>query len=182
SNDTLFTSGILDAKMTVSDFDKRIPAFTGNFQITDFQLMEQPIGIVTGNADKLNDNTIEAAINIQGNGNNINAKGNYYLNDPNRDFDATLDITRLNLATLQGFTFGNVRDASGSVHGNINLQGKFSEPHWKGELDFDTTRFTLAQFGTPYLINNQKVVLDYPVVRLDNFTIRDSLSHELTID
>ena len=68
------------------------------------------------------------------------------------------------------------------MHGDITMSGKFADPTWKGTLNFDTTKFTLAQLGTAFKIDNQKIVLDYPAVTFNNFTIRDSLDHALKID
>ncbi|HMK03521.1 MAG TPA: translocation/assembly module TamB domain-containing protein [Ferruginibacter sp.] len=182
NRDTLFASGILDAKMEVADINKTIPAFTGNLTITNLELMQQPLGTVTAYAAKQSENNITATLTLQGNDNDIAAKGNYYLNNEEQQFDAFVDIKRLNLASLQGFTFGSIRNATGNVYGNMNLQGKFTEPIWKGELNFDTARFTIAQLNTPFKINNQKIVFDHPGIDFSNFTVLDSLDNQMKID
>jgi hypothetical protein len=182
SSDTLFTTGIMDARLTVSNLDKKIPAFTGNAQITDFHVMNQPVGDVSFTAEKQSESNIAGTLSIAGNGNNITAKGNYYLNNADQEFDAHVDVQQLNLATLQGFTIGAVKNATGNIHGNLDMSGKFSDPRWTGELNFDTTRFTIAQFGTPYKINSQKITLNYPDITFNNFIVLDSLDHKMTID
>jgi len=182
NRDTLFASGILDAKMEVADLNKTIPAFTGNFTITGLELMQQPLGTVTGFAAKQSEDNITATLTLQGYGNDIAAKGNYYLNNEEQQFDAFVDIKKLNLASLQGFTFGSIRNATGNVYGNMNLQGKFSEPIWKGELNFDTARFTIAQLNTPFKINSQKIVFDHPGINFSNFIVLDSLDNQMKID
>ena len=182
SNDTLFASGILDAKMEVADLNKKIPAFTGNFTVTGLELMQQPLGTLTGSASKQSENNINATLTLQGNKNDIAVKGNYYLNNEQQQFDASVDIRQLNLASLQGFTFGSIRNATGNVHGNMDINGKFSEPQWKGELNFDTTRFTIAQLGAPLKINKQKIQFDYPAVNFNEFIILDSLDHPMKLN
>lgn len=182
SNDTLFASGILDAKMEVNDLHKNIPAFTGNFSVTGLELMQQPLGNLTGYATKQSENNITATLALLGNNNDITAKGNYYLNDALQQFDAGIKIKQLNLASLQGFTFGNVKNATGNVYGNMDINGKFAAPRWKGELYFDTTRFTIAQLNTPFKITQQKIIFDYPGVNLQDFIVLDSLDHKMIID
>ncbi|MGG9962745.1 translocation/assembly module TamB domain-containing protein [Ferruginibacter sp. SUN106] len=182
SNDTLFASGIMDAKMEVNDLYKNIPAFTGNLTITDLQVMQQPMGNLTGSAKKQSENNITATLSLLGNGNDITANGNYYLNNEQQEFDFFTDIKKLNIATLQGFSSGKLKNATGNIHGDFTANGKFADPRWKGALNFDTTQFTVTDLGTAFKADNQKITFDYPVIKLDNFTIRDSLNHQMKID
>jgi hypothetical protein len=182
NNDTVFVSGVMDAKMEVSDLDKKLPAFTGNLTVTDLVFMEQPLGTLTASAQKQSETNVAATMTLTGNGNDITARGNYYLNNELQQFDATADIKRLNIATLQGFSKGALKNATGNMHGDFTMNGKFADPRWKGVLNFDTTKFTLTQLGTAFKIDNQKIVFDYPAITLNNFIIRDSLDHQLKID
>ena len=181
STDTLLASGILDAKMEVADLNKTIPAFTGDFTVTGLEFKQQPLGTLKGSASKQSENNITAALTLQGNKNDIAAKGNYYLNNDEQEFDASVDIKQLNIASLQGFTSGSIKNATGNVFGNMKVNGKFSDPRWQGELNFDTTRFTLAQLGAPLKINKQKIQFDYPSIHFNEFTILDSLDHPMKL-
>ena len=182
NNDTVFISGVLDAKMEVSDLEKKLPAFTGNLTVTDLAFMQQPVGTLTASAAKQTENNVTATLALTGNGNDIAAKGNYYLNNEQQEFDASINIKKLSMQTLQGFTSGALTNATGNIYGDVTLNGKFADPRWKGDLNFDTTKFTLAQLGTAFKINKQKIVFDYPVITLNNFIVKDSLDHQLNID
>lgn len=182
NHDTVYVSGIMDAKMEVNDLNKKLPAFTGNLTVNDLAFKQQPLGTLTASASKQSENNITAALTLNGNGNDISAKGNYYLNNDLNQFDAAADIRRLNIATIQGFTAGAIKNATGNVHGDFAANGKFADPRWKGQLVFDTTKFTLTQLGTAFKVDNQAIVFDYPAVKFNNFTIRDSLNNPLKID
>ena len=119
NKDTVFVRGILDAKMEVSDLNKKLPAFTGNLSVTDLAFMQQPLGNLSLSASKQSENNVTATLTLNGNGNDITAKGNYYLNNELQQFDATADIKKLNIATLEGFTGGSLKNATGNVHGDI---------------------------------------------------------------
>ncbi|MBK6634174.1 MAG: translocation/assembly module TamB domain-containing protein [Chitinophagaceae bacterium] len=123
-----------------------------------------------------------AAMSLIGNGNDIAANGNYYLDNELQQFDATAVIEKLNMATLAGLSRGAIKNATGNLHGNFKGNGKFADPRWKGDLNFDTTKFTLTQLGTAFKINSQQIIFDYPAVTVNNFTIRDTLDHLLKID
>ncbi len=182
NNDTVFVSGVMDAKMEVSELNKKLPAFTGNLSVTNLAVMEQPLGTLTASARKLSENNVTATVALLGVGNDISAKGNYYLNNELQQFDVRADIKKLSMTTLQGFTKGQMKNATGNLYGDFTMNGKFADPQWKGVLNFDTTRFTLTQLGTAFKIDKQKIVFDYPVVTLNNFIIQDSLDHPLAID
>ena len=47
---------------------------------------------------------------------------------------------------------------SGDITGEFKANGKFADPRWNGQLNFDTISFTVTQFGTPYKIDKQKIV------------------------
>ena len=182
NNDTVFVSGIMDAKMEVNDLYKKLPAFTGNLTIADLAIMQQPVGTLTFSAAKQSEDNVTATLALNGHGNDITAKGNYYLNNELQQFDVTADIKKLSMATLQGFTGGAIKNAGGNIFGDFTVNGKFADPRWKGTLNFDTTKFTLTQLGTAFKIDKQKIIFDYPVVTLNNFIILDSLNHSLKID
>ena len=182
SGDTLFAAGILNIDASVSDLDKPLPAFTGKASVNDLQILQHPVGNITASAEKQTENNIVAALNLLGNENDIAVKGNYYLNNEQKEFDAEVAVKKISLNTLEAFTAGSIKNASGNLHGQVTLQGKFTQPQWKGELDFDTTEFTLNQLGTPYKINNQKIVFDYPRIIFPQFIVTDSLDHKMKID
>ncbi len=182
SGDTLFASGILDAKMMMTDFSKDIPAFTGDFVIENMELMQNPVGTISGFAEKESENSIKGTLKVTGNKNDIIASGNYYLNDAEKQFEADVDIRNLNMATLQGLSMNKLRNARGALRGSIHLDGEFEEPHWEGALDFDSAAFTMTDYGAAYLIDKQHIKLQYPDIVFNKFTIQDSLKHTLVLD
>ena len=120
NNDTVFVSGVMDAKMEVSELNKKLPAFTGNLSITNLAVMEQPLGTLTASAQKISENNVTASVDLIGIGNDISAKGNYYLNNELQQFDARADIRKLSMTTLQGFTKGQMKNATGNLNGNYH--------------------------------------------------------------
>ena len=182
NSDTLLASGIINGKFSISEFDKKLPAFTGNIQIDSLQFMQQSVGTIKLFTEKVNENAITAKMGLTGNGNNVDVKGNYYLNDDARQFDADVSIGNLNMTTLQAFSQGNLVRSKGSINGKVVLDGKFTEPHWNGELNFDTTKFSIAKLGTSYAIDNQKILFNYPIILFSNFTVKDSINNTMVVD
>lgn len=182
NRDTVLLAGVLDIKAQVSDLNKALPGFTGTATVKNLQVMQHPLGNITADARKENENEIAANLALLGFGNDVSVKGNYYLNNRTQQFNADVAVKQLSFKTLETFSAGQLKNTSGNISGNINANGKFTDPRWKGQLDFDTTSFTLTQLGTPYKIDKQKIVFEYPKIIFPQFTINDSLKHNLVID
>jgi len=182
SGDTVLISGSLNVKATVSELEKPLPAFTGNASVNGLNFMQTPLGTLTFNASKSSENSVAGALALAGFGNEVSGTGNYFLKDTSRQFDAALNVKSLTLATLAAFSNGALIRPGGTLSGNINASGKFADPRWNGALTFDTAQFTIAQLGTPYFIDKQRIQLAYPLVTLSSFTINDSLKNKMVID
>ncbi len=182
NSDTLFASGVINGEFTVSEWEKKLPAFTGHLELAHFFLLQQPVGTITFTADKKDDQAINASAVLTENGNDVKVKGTYYLNNATQQFDANMDIAKLNMVTVQAFSKGNLTGSSGSVKGQLAINGTFAAPHWKGAIEFDTTRFAIAKLGTAYSLDKQTINLDYPTITLHEFTIKDKEAHTATID
>ena len=182
SGDTVLISGSLNVKATVSEFEKPLPAFTGNASIEGLNFMQTPLGTLNFNASKSSENSVAGALTLVGFGNEVSGNGNYFLRDTSREFDAALNVKSLTLATLAAFSNGALVRPGGTISGNINTSGKFANPRWDGAVRFDTAQLTIAQLGTPYFIDKQTIQLAYPRISLSNFTIQDSLKNKMVID
>ncbi len=180
--DTILVSGLLDVKATVSDFKKVLPSFTGTASVTGLQYLQIPVGNITANAQKVSENNIAASLALTGKGNDLSVKGNYYLNNTEKQFDADFQLKQFNPGTAEAFSAGQLQRARGNISGNIKLDGKFADPRWNGQLRFDTVQFVLTQLGSLYKIDGQQIALNYPAVNFSQFTIRDSLNHTLKIN
>ena len=181
NSDTLLASGTLNGKMSISEFQKKLPAFTGNMTLSSLQFKQQPIGDLKFTADKKDDNTINATLALSGNGNDVTMDGNYFLNNDQNQFDANLKLNKLNMRTLQSLSAGSLTNTSGNITGALAVNGKFTDPRWNGNISFDTTKFTLAQLGTAYSIDKQTIKLAYPTVSFDQFTVNDVEGHKLMV-
>ena len=180
--DSNFSSGILDAKVLISELDKVTPAFEGSADITDLNVKGYAIGNINAKAAMLNDEKISADIVLLGNNNDIKTNIEYFPEDEDKELDAILYINNLNMNTFEAFSDGNIKNSSGSLKGQLMLNGKLKDLRWNGYLNFDTTKFTITKLGVPYNITNQKIKFKSPAIKMDEFIIKDTMNHTLKID
>ena len=70
-------------------------------------------------------NAYDTKVAVKGNGNDIALSGNYYhcsLLDGN-SFNMALAMNALSLASIQGIAMNQIRNSSGFIRGNLQLQG-----------------------------------------------------------
>lgn len=181
NKDTTLIAGILDVKASVSDLDKALPGFTGTASVTNLEFMQHPVGNIAASAQKQSDDVIAATLALTGYGNDVSVKGNYYLNGTDQQFDADLNLRPLSFRTIEAFSAGQLTGSRGSISGNVKLDGKFTDPHYNGQLNFDTTRLALAMLGTPYFIDQQKIIFSYPSISFPDFTVKDSAGNTMKL-
>ncbi|MBU3713668.1 MAG: hypothetical protein FGM46_01825 [Ferruginibacter sp.] len=180
--DSNFSSGTVDARLRVSELDMPVPAIEGTADIANLHVMGYHIGDIKGNAEMLNDEKISANILLLGNENDIKANIEYYPEHADKELDGSISIGKLDMKTLQAFSFGHIRNSSGKITGGLNIHGRLNNLIWDGALNFDTTRFTVTMLGTSYKITNQKIVFNKPAVLFNNFIVQDTMNHSLKLN
>ena len=180
--DTLTAAGLLNAKLQVGLFNKLLPAITGSASITGLKWMQQAVGNLQVNMQQVDDTSVNTSLGLSENGNDVNVEGRYFLNNAKQQFDALVDIKKLQAWVWAALLKGKVNNAFGNINGLVHFNGKLKAPQWYGQLNFDSTRFSVPQSGNTYSINRQKLLLQYPNVNFNGFTVKDSLGHPLVID
>ena len=180
--DTLTATGLLSANLQVGQFNKLLPAVTGSVFISNLKWMQQPMGNLQINMRQVDDTTVHTSIGLSGNGNDITMESDYFLTNARQQFTALLDIKKLQAWVWAALLKGRVNNAFGTFNGFVALQGKLTQPQWKGEINFDSTSFSVPLSGNTYRIDKQKLLLQYPNVNFKGFTVKDSLGNPLVID
>src|SRR4029077_19879729 len=96
------------------------------------------------------------------------------------DLDRT--IRQLQLATMEGAFGSMIKNASGSVNGNISIKGTTSELKVNGPLNFDKASFAIKALGSQFRMDNEKITVTQNGFHFDNFIIRDTANNELKLN
>ena len=51
-----------------------------------------------------------------------------------------------------------------------------------GNLNFDKVAFNVSQLGSKYMIDGQKLIFEGQTIRLNQFTVSDTLNQPLKVD
>jgi translocation and assembly module TamB len=176
--DSLEIAGRLNAQVKVDGLDKRVPLFNGTVKVDSLIYQQGAVGDLAIEARNESAEAVSFTGKLTGNGNNVDLQGNY-----NQDkIDAQLKLNPIQFKSIEPFTQKNLTRSSGKLSGNISITGDVKNPEWNGTIHFDSAFTQLAKYGTILKMNGQQIDLKYPVVTLNQFTIRDSLDHRLVIN
>jgi len=177
--DKLLMQGLINGNAVVENV-MTSPTFTSDLKVDDFAFRGEPVGDIEIKVDNKTKDLLNANVAITGEGNEVNLSGNYRMNDGNLDFN--LDLNKLNIKSIQGFTMGNVTEGTGYLSGNFKIAGKSSSPKVSGELNFNDAGFRITQLNSFFKTDQEKITFNNDVIRFDKFTLNDENDNELSVD
>ncbi len=179
--DKNIVSGVITGDVELKNLQAKAAAFETQAKISNFSYMGDTLGDVIVKADNLIANRYTARVQIIGNGNELVADGYYVNNNPKNAYFFDIDIDRLNLASIESFTSGQLRNMGGAINGKLKLSGSTEAPNINGKINFDNSAFTVSALGSHYRIDNEALVFNNSGIYFPDITIRDSLNNRADI-
>ncbi len=157
------------------------PVFTADLKVDNFSFKGDTVGNITAKVNNETAGSYAANVSITGNGNEVNLTGNYLTT--NSSFDMKLNIANLSLKSIEGFTMGNIRNATGSLKGDLDIQGTVDAPQIRGGLRFDNMGFNVAMLNSYFKVDNAAAInfVD-DGIRLENFSLIDSVNNKASLN
>jgi hypothetical protein len=177
--DSLLLGGIINGNALLSNLNTN-PKFTSDLTIKDFNFKTDTIGDIALKVNNNIANTLAANIMITGKGNQVNLTGLYKTDD--KSFDMDLNLQKLNLKSIQGFTFGKVTQSSGYLSGNFKVTGNTSNPKILGDLQFNNGAFRIKPLNSYFKLLNDKISFNNDGILFNKFSLDDSANNKLVVD
>ncbi len=182
SRDTLVANGLLGGNIAIEHIDPS-PVINSKLQIKDLSIMNDTIGDSAIEVNNKQDNALDTKINIQGRGNDVSLTGTYYLQTTNgNDFNFDLNLKALNVQSVEGLTFGSIRNSSGFLRGEIYLQGTTDQPQIKGEVRTDQLATTVSMLNAYFKMPADKITFTNSGLTFNDFEILDSASNKAILN
>ncbi|HCQ14177.1 MAG TPA: hypothetical protein DIU01_13090 [Flavobacterium sp.] len=154
--------------------------FTSDLTIDNFTFQKDTVGNLKVKVDNQIANTYNANVEITGFDNQVNLDGNYKTSTSS--FDLNLDIQKLNVKSIQGFSFGNITESTGFLNGDLKITGTTDNPKIIGDLKFNEVGFKVKQLNAKFKSMNDNISFTENLISLDNFVIKDEKNNDLTIN
>ena len=176
--ENLEATGILDGKVLLKNLDKNI-LFTADLNIADFTFNKDTVGNISVKVDNKVTSVYDAKVAITGNGNQVDLNGTYKADS--KTFDLILDLEKLNMKSIQGFTMGNLKNSEGYLSGNFLVKGTADNPDVDGDLSFNAVGFNVTQLNSTFKNINDKIVFNQQGIVFNDFTINDENDNILLV-
>jgi hypothetical protein len=154
--------------------------FTADVTIDRFTFRKGEVGNIYVNVNNYTANTYTAKVEITGQENQVDLDGTYRASDDSLNMN--LDIRKLTLKSIQGFSMDNVTDGTGYFSGNFKVSGNTTNPKLIGGLQFNDIGFKATKLNAKFKSINDKMIFTDNAIVLDNFTIYDEKNNDLTIN
>lgn len=154
--------------------------FTSDLTIDNFTFQKDTVGNLKVKVDNQIANTYNANVEITGFDNQVNLDGNYKTSTSS--FDLNLDIQKLNVKSIQGFSFGNITQSTGFLNGDLKITGTTENPKIIGDLKFNEVGFKVKQLNAKFKSMNDNITFTENLISLGNFIIKDEKNNDLTIN
>ncbi|MBW4890827.1 translocation/assembly module TamB [Mucilaginibacter sp. HMF5004] len=175
---SLLVGGVINGTADVKNLDKTAE-FTSDLNINDFNFKGDTVGNIALKVNNQTANTLAANMAITGKGNQVNLDGFYYTDKSS--FDLNLDIVNLNLKSIEGFSFGNLRRSSGAINGKLKITGTTDIPVIRGDLNFNNAAFNITKINTYYRAPKEKVTFNSDGILFNDFTLIDSAGNKAVV-
>ena len=177
--DSLQVGGVINGDANISDFQKSMK-FTTALTINDFNFKGDTVGNIALKVNNQTENAYAATMNITGKGNQVNLTGLYYTT-PESKFDLTLDIVNLNMKSIEGFSFGSIRNSKGAITGQLKISGTTAAPVIRGDVNFNQVGFNVAMLNSYFTMPKESITFNEEGIRFNNFTLVDSTNNKAVI-
>ncbi len=177
--DSLLAGGLINGNVLVNNLAST-PTFTADMNVQDFSFMTDTVGNISLQVNNNTPEVFNAKVAITGKGNQVNLDGLYRTS--NSTFDMDLNMQKLNLQSVQGFTFGNMKEAKGYLSGAFKITGNANAPKVRGDLQFNDAAFRVTPLNSYYKINNDRITFNSSGISFNQFALIDSAGNKLSVD
>jgi hypothetical protein len=177
--DSLFVGGTINGNAVVSDFQKS-PVFIADIKVSDFSFKGDTVGNIALNVNNQTQNAYAAKASITGKGNQVDLDGMYYTTPESR-FDMNLNIVHLDMKSIQGFSFGAIRNSSGNITGALKITGTTTAPAVRGDVHFNKVAFNVSMLNSYFTMPQESITFNDEGIRFNDFTLVDSTNNKAIV-
>lgn len=169
--DTSLVKGIANGSIILKKTNQTYP-FEADLGIKNLAMREVEVGNLDIKANNIVTGKYDLSVNLTGAGNSISAKG-FYTPGKASELDVSLTMSPLTARSLEAFSFGQIRQASGNLSGNLIVKGKVNDPSITGQLVFNDVQLTPSYLNSPLYLKSETISLQPGNLAFNAFTILD---------
>jgi len=88
---------------------------------------------------------------------------------------------KLNMKSIEGFSFGNIKEATGDITGQLKIAGTTSAPAIRGDINFNKVGFNVSTLNSYFTMPRESITFNNDGIRFNDFTLVDSTGNKATV-
>ncbi|MEP7108101.1 MAG: translocation/assembly module TamB domain-containing protein, partial [Ferruginibacter sp.] len=177
--DSMRLDGLINGNVVVKNVMTN-PVFTSDISIDTLTFNTDTVGNIIVKVDNETANAFNADVAITGNGNDVKLAGKYYTGEGRMDMK--LNINNFNMSSIKPFAAGALREADGSLKGNVVIKGTTTKPDLNGSLQFENANITPVATGEKLHLSNESINISSEAINFDRFTLVDSAGNKAVLN
>jgi hypothetical protein len=178
--DEILAAGLINGTVLLKNL-QTTPAFNADLLINDFSFQQDTLGTIKLKADNETANRYHAEMSLSGQGNELSINGFYDVVEIKNALNFDVNISNINLATLEAFAFGQVTDLKGALKGDLKLSGATAEPMLNGNLKFKDAGFNVTYVNSYYQLKDEELIFNNSKLTFPNFALSDSSGNKAVV-
>lgn len=174
--DTLLANGVLNADAQVRNWDTS-PLINSTLKVDSLIVQGAAMGTLNAQVETPVPAQYKLDASLTGNDNDVKVAGTY-----DSTINAAVNIAKLNMASFEPFTFGNISRMHGTADGQFTIKGTTDKPNVNGNLHFNNAGGTITYLGSDLTLPDETIIIDDKGIQLNKLVIIDSLKNELVVD
>ncbi len=150
--------------------------------ISDLFFRRFPIGNLSFKAENAPSGQFNIDVDLEGDGNNLNAKGYYIPNGGANSVNIKTRVETLTMKTLEAFSMGQISETSGMISGDVFIVGNADRPEITGEMVFNNAVLKPAFINSRITLKKESVQLRNEGIYFNNFTVSDPRQNKATLN
>ena len=174
-------TGQLNGHLIFEDPLQKIGILAG-MEINQLNVMQVELGKLSLNSTPKADFLYDVGLAIKGENVDLDMSGDFQALDSTTVVDMEMQINKINMKTVEGFSMGAINNGEGSFSGNLSLSGTTTEPEYNGELQFDEAQFRVALLNAPFKFPSETLEFDNAGIYFNEFRVEDKDANSFVIN
>jgi hypothetical protein len=151
-------------------------------QITDLVVQNVSVGNLSMKAENPTTERFELDVRLLGMDNDLRANGYIIPGGGDNSIHIKGEFKSLSMKTIEAFSMGQIKEASGTVSGSFLIKGATNSPEITGELVFNNAFIKPAVLNNRLELKHETVQLKTDGVYFNSFTMADTNQNTATIN
>ena len=177
--DTAMLGGTLNGDVLARDLTGN-PKFETDLDIAGLRYKKDSLGNAAIKINNYTNNAFQTDIALTGI-HDIRINGFYYT-APTSSLDAKIAINKIDLKYIESLSGGQISRGTGTITGDLTAKGALTSPQILGNLKFNNAGMNVTKLNSYFTIQDETVSLTNDGIRLNTFTIRDSLGQPVVLN